>query len=62
VIRRVSSTEVRSLSALYPFVRPGELLTGHPDHAVFRIFWNAARADTFAPPRTVLELHHTKAR
>jgi glutamate synthase domain-containing protein 2 len=62
VIRRVSSTEVRSLSALYPFVKPGELLTGHPDHNVFRIFWNVARADTFAPPRTVLELHHTKAR
>jgi len=62
VIRRVSSVEVRSLSALYPFVRPGELLGGHPDHAVFKVFWNVSRTDTFAPPRTVLELHHTKAR
>jgi len=62
VIRRVSSTEVRSLSALYPFVRPGELIGGHPEHAVFRVFWDVSRADSFSPPRTVLELHHTKAR
>ena len=62
IIRRVSSTEVRSLSALYHFVKPGELIGGLPDHAVFKVFWNAARADSFAPPRTVLELHHTKSR
>jgi len=62
VIRRVSSTEVRSLSALYPFVKPGELIGGHPEHAVFRVFWDVSRADSFSPPRTVLELHHTKAR
>jgi len=62
VIRRVSSTEVRSLSALYPFVKPGELIDGHPEHAVFRVFWEASRADSFAPPRTVLDAHHTRAR
>jgi glutamate synthase domain-containing protein 2 len=62
VIRRVSSVEVRSLAALYPFVKPGELLGGLPDHAVFKVFWDVARADSFSPPRTVLELHHTKAR
>jgi len=62
VIRRVSSTEVRSLSALYHFVEPGELLSELPAHAVFKVFWEAARADSFAPPRTVLELHHTRAR
>ena len=62
IIRRVSSTEVRSLSALYHFVKPGELIGGLPDHAVFKVFWEAARADSFAPPRTVLELHHTKMR
>src|SRR5580765_3913948 len=54
VIRRVSSTEVRSLSALYPFVKPGELIGGHPEHAVFRVFWDVSRADSFSPPRTVL--------
>ena len=62
VIRRVSSTEVRSLSALYQFVKPGELIGGLPDHAVFRVFWEVARADTFAPPHTILELQHTKLR
>src|SRR5690606_7202489 len=31
VIRRVSSTEVRSLAALYPWVKGGELLGGTPD-------------------------------
>jgi glutamate synthase domain-containing protein 2 len=63
IIRRVSSTEVRSLSALYQFVKPGELLNGSmPDHAVFKVFWNAARADTFAAPLTVLEAQHTKSR
>ena len=62
VVRRVSSTEVRSLAALYKFVAPGELLSGTPDHVVFKVFWDVARADTFAPPRTILELRHTKAR
>ncbi len=62
VIRRVSSTEVRSLAALYNFVAPGELLAGTPEHAVFKVFWDVARADTFVAPRTILEMRHTKAR
>jgi len=62
VIRRVSSTEVRSLAALYNFVAPGELIAGAPEHAVFKVFWDVARADTFVAPRTILELRHTKAR
>ncbi|MEP6485385.1 MAG: FMN-binding glutamate synthase family protein [Rudaea sp.] len=62
VIRRVSSTEVRSLSALYHFVKPGELLGGEPEHQVFKVFWKLSRSDSFAPPKTVLELQHTKAR
>jgi glutamate synthase domain-containing protein 2 len=62
IIRRVSSTEVRSLSALYHFVKPGELIGGTPDHVVFKIFWDVSRTDSFAPPKTVLEQHHTKVR
>ncbi|MEP6939788.1 MAG: FMN-binding glutamate synthase family protein [Rudaea sp.] len=62
VVRRVSSTEVRSLAALYNFVAPGELLSGTPEHAVFKVFWDVARADSFVPPRTILEMRHTKAR
>jgi len=62
VIRRISSTEVRSLSSLYNFVKPGELLAGLPEHPVYRVFWNASRSDSFAPPSNVLELQHTKSR
>ncbi|MBS7455808.1 FMN-binding glutamate synthase family protein [Coralloluteibacterium stylophorae] len=50
VIRRVSSTQVRSLASLYPYLEPGELLHGVPDHQVFRRFWLAARADAFSVP------------
>jgi glutamate synthase domain-containing protein 2 len=60
VIRRVSSVEVRSLAALYPFVRPGALLDSVPDHAVFQRFWEQARPDSFAPPRDVADLRWSK--
>jgi glutamate synthase domain-containing protein 2 len=48
IIRRVSSTEVRSLAALYRWLSPGELLNSVPEHPVFRLFWEQASADTFA--------------
>ncbi|MGA8278348.1 MAG: FMN-binding glutamate synthase family protein [Rhodanobacteraceae bacterium] len=60
VIQRVSSVEVRSLAALFQFVRPGALLDSVPDHAVFQRFWPQARTDSFAPPRDVAELRWTK--
>ena len=50
IIRRVSQTEVRSLATLYPRLAPGELLTGTPDHQVFRLFWDAASAEGFVQP------------
>jgi glutamate synthase domain-containing protein 2 len=62
VIRRVSSNEVRSLAALHVWARPGELLSGTPDHPVFKVFWDVARADSFSAPDSVLTLYHTKAR
>ncbi len=62
VIRRVSSTEVRSLAALHVWARPGELLSGQPEHPVFKVFWDVARADTFAAPESVLTVYGTKAR
>ena len=61
IIRRVSGNEVRSLAALYPFLRPGELLTSTPGHTVFQRFWQDARADSFAPPPGVAELRWSKA-
>lgn len=48
IIRRISSTEVRSLAALYPWLAPGDLLHSVPEHPVFRLFWEQARAETFA--------------
>ncbi len=63
IIRRVSPDEVRSLSALYQYVEPGGLLDGRvPDHAVFKAFWQDARADTFAAPRALRDLQQTKSR
>ena len=63
VIRRVSSTEVRSLAALYRWVRPNELVEGElPDHPVFRVFWDLASIDTFAAPPSALSRQTTRMR
>ena len=60
VIRRVSATEVRSLATLHHWARPGELLSGVPDHPVFKVFWDVARADSFAAPSTTLSMRGGK--
>ena len=60
VIRRVSSTEIRSLAALHTWAKPGELLSGVPDLPVFKVFWAVSRADSFAPPPNVLSMHGSK--
>ncbi len=60
VIRRVSATEVRSLAALHNWARPGELLSGVPDHPVFKVFWDVSRPDTFAAPATALSLRGSR--
>ena len=62
LIRRVSSTEVRSLATLYKFVKPGELIDGVGEHAVFQRFWKDARPDTFAPNAEMLSWRRTKMR
>ncbi|MES2859707.1 MAG: FMN-binding glutamate synthase family protein [Pseudomonadota bacterium] len=62
ILRRVSPTEVRSLGALYRFLRPGELLSGVlPEHAVFQDFWEMARSDGFMPPEHVLRMRSGKS-
>ncbi|MSR13228.1 MAG: FMN-binding glutamate synthase family protein [Gammaproteobacteria bacterium] len=60
VIRRVSSTEVRSLAALHHWLAPGALLSGVPDLPAFKVFWETARANTFEAPPYVLRMHPTK--
>jgi glutamate synthase domain-containing protein 2 len=62
VIRRVSSTEVRSLAALHKFVQPGELLGEVPDHPAFKVFWNKSRTDSFEAPENILALRASKLR
>ncbi len=62
VIRRVSSTEVRSLATLYKFVEPGELIDGVSEHAVFQRFWKDARPDSFAPSAELSARRTTKLR
>ena len=60
IIRRVSSTEVRSLSALHTWIKPGELLAAVPAMPVFQVFWAVSRADTFAAPPNALSLRAVK--
>ena len=61
IIRRVSSTEVRSLATLHRFMKPGELLSGDlPEHPAYRVFWDEARADSFVPPPQVRALRGSK--
>jgi glutamate synthase domain-containing protein 2 len=47
IIRRISATEVGSLVNLHLWLKPGELLTGIPEHSVFTAFWAESRADSF---------------
>ncbi|MEN1940226.1 FMN-binding glutamate synthase family protein [Luteimonas sp. MJ246] len=62
IVRRVSEMHVSSLANIYHFLQPGELLAGVPErHAVFKNFWEMARAGTFAPPPRVLEMRTSKS-
>jgi len=63
LVRRISSTEIRSLAALHDWVRPNELREGVvPDIPVFDVFWDLASADTFDAPPSVLAMRTTKMR
>ena len=52
IVRRVTHNEIRLLSNLYPFLQPGELLDGDAEPAVYRTYWQQARADSFAQLNT----------
>ena len=53
ISQRISQNEVRLLSHLLPFLKPGELLDAeraeHFPHKVYEIWWPRARADSFQP-------------
>ena len=55
IIRRVSSSEIRSLASLHGWLKPGELLDHVPDAPVYKVFWEAAYVDSFAAPDYVLK-------
>lgn len=61
VIQRVSSTEVRSLAALHPWVKPNELIDGSAiEHRVFQLFWDLADPDSFNAPHSWVSLRASK--
>jgi hypothetical protein len=62
IVRRVSANEVRTLAALYPWVKPRELLTGAAAPAAFQIYWEVARSDTFELPTNRLAVQSMKTR
>ncbi|GAB2501963.1 FMN-binding glutamate synthase family protein [Arenimonas alkanexedens] len=62
IVRRVSSTEVRSLAKLHYFLPQGQLLEAVPEHPVFQVFWDQASAETFSAPPKAAEMQATKQR
>lgn len=49
IVRRISANEVRLVSNIIKYVRPGDLLENRADHPVYAYFWKMSRADSFAP-------------
>ena len=52
LIRRASSTEIRSFAALHTFIKPGSLLTGECHDSIYQEYWGLASADAFAGATT----------
>src|SRR5690606_27422840 len=53
VVRRVSSAEVKLLSAIYPELGKGDLLQGKYRLRIFEICWPLAQAYSFLPARSI---------
>jgi len=49
IVRRVSQSEVRLVSNIVNFLKPGDLLENRADHPVYATFWKMADARSFAP-------------
>ena len=51
IVQRISQNEVRLLSHVLPFLKPGDLLDGalseHFPHKVYEVWWPRARAESF---------------
>ncbi len=46
IMMRTGPTEVKSLAAVYDFLKPGELVAGS-DHPIFTQYWERATAESF---------------
>src|SRR5690606_6654540 len=53
VVRRISSSEVKVLSAIYPELEKGDLLKGKYRLKIFEICWPLAQAHSFEPARSI---------
>jgi len=51
IAKRISSSEIKLLSALFPELAPGELLQGKFRHNILAAGWAMAQADSFQPVR-----------
>lgn len=49
IVRRVSINEVALVSSLIKQMVPGALLENRAEHPVYKVFWDMASAETFAP-------------
>jgi glutamate synthase domain-containing protein 2 len=49
IVRRVSANEVRLVSSLIKFLKPGDLLNNLTDQPVYATFWKMADARSFSP-------------
>ena len=47
IVRRVSGSEIRLLSNLYKFLKPGELLANPAAHVVYETYWTHASSRSF---------------
>ncbi len=63
IARRISTGDIRVLSAKYPDFEKGELLQGHFRNTLFRTVWPMAQAESFEPLYSLsaaLAGHHNK--
>ncbi len=49
IVRRISNNEVRLVSTLIKFLKPGDLIENRASHPAFTMFWPMARANSFEP-------------
>ncbi len=49
IVRRISPNEVRLVSNVIKFLKPGDLLENRSDHPVYATFWKMADAHSFKP-------------